>query len=173
LYLQVDVTSFVSKSKSMKIERGSNIPSYSRNGAGPPFVLFPAQDLASQTRHCQPSQRRHSIAADRCNHAKAAWSRTCVAIAIEIPWSKRHLQDVRPYGKHSRTGWNAGAKYRAAAETVHREANPGSDPPDERKRRRLIPVLFAVPKSRVAFLTLPCALQWRRMIDRLRRSSQR
>src|SRR5207249_11884811 len=113
----------------------------------------------------------NSIAADRCNHAKAAWSRTCVAIAIEILWSKSHLHDVRLYGKCSRTGWNAGAKYRAAAETVHGEENPGSDPTNERKRTQLIPVLFAIPKS--PLLTLRCSLQWCRMIGRLRRSSQR
>src|SRR5882724_1027274 len=86
--------------------------------------------------------KRHSIAADRCNHAKAAWSGTCVAIAIKIPWSKSHLY-VRLYGKRSRTGWDAGAKYRAATETVHGEENPGSVPPDECKCTQLIPVLFA------------------------------
>ena len=81
------------------------------------------------------------------------------------------LMIVRGYAEILLEALQAGAKYRAAAETVHGEENPGSDPTDERKCTQLILVLFAIPKSSI--LTLRCSLQWRRMIGRLRRSSQR
>jgi hypothetical protein len=74
------------------------------------------------------------------------------AIHARFKQGKVAVRNLRLYGKRPRSGWNVGAKHRAARETVQGEENPGSDPTDERKRTRLIPVLFAIAKSPILTL---------------------
>jgi hypothetical protein len=68
----------------------------------------------------------HPVAADRCNHAQTSRAGTGVAPAIALPGDESDLH-VGLHGERAGAGWNAGAEYGPAAETVHGEKDSGSN----------------------------------------------
>jgi signal transduction histidine kinase len=117
---------------------------------------------------CGPLQRRHPIAAYRCDYAQAARAGIGVAVAAALSGDESDLH-VGLHGKRAGAGRNAGAEHGAAAKAVHGEKNSGSDSTYECERTQLASDLLLAEHPAWRF---PCAaLQWHRMIDRLRRSS--